>query len=150
GLSITLLSIPVIALRCFGVRLSERGRKGLGRRWLQFAWLAAWLFLIWKQGFVRVGRDHIELFIGFVPIALLGLRVLHFDSRFAKYTADGLVALVCLISVVMLVELFAGDLRAVVYRPCLLAAHNAKALFNPGTYLREIRALQEAERDAMQ
>lgn len=85
-----------------------------------------------------------------MPIVLLVLGVFRFDSRFAKYTADGLVALACLRSLVILVELFAGDVRTVLYRPCLLAAHNAKALVTPGSYLREIRDLQEAERDAMQ
>jgi hypothetical protein len=150
GLSIALLGIPVIALGSFGVDRPERGFKAFWRGCLQFAWFSAWLFLIWKQGFVRVGRDHIVLFIGFVPIMLLSFGVFRVKAAFAKYVRGSLVGLVCMLSLVMLVELFAGDVRACLYRPCLLFAHNSKALFTPGAYQREMRELQEAERDAMQ
>jgi hypothetical protein len=149
GLSIVILAIPIIALRSFGVRRSGQG----GQSWracLRFGWFLAWLFLIWKQGFVRVGRDHIELFLGFVPIMLLALGSFQLEGRLARRLADGLLVLTSLVSLLTLVELFAGDVRACLYRPCLVAVHNAKALFTPRTYWREMRDLQDAEREGMQ
>lgn len=150
GLSIAVLGLPIIALGSFGVNRPERGFKSLRRGCLQFAWFLAWLFLVWKQGFVRVGRDHIALFIGFIPMMLLALGVFRLNASFAKYVRGSLVGLVSLLSLTILVALFAGDLRACLYRPCLLFAHNAKALFTPVAYRREMQELQEAERDAMQ
>jgi hypothetical protein len=83
-------------------------------------------------------------------VMLLALGAFRVNATFAKYVRGSLVVLVCMISVVMLAALFAGDVRACLYRPCLLFAHNAKALCMPGIYHREMRELQEAERDAMQ
>lgn len=150
GLSIALLGIPAIALGSFAVNRPEQGSKALWRACLQCVWFLAWSFLMWKQGFVRVGRDHIALFISFMPIMLLSLAAFRLNVDFANYIRGSLVGLVCLLSLFMLVALFAGDVRACLYRPCLVFAHNTKALFTPGAYQREMRGLQDAERDAMQ
>jgi hypothetical protein len=149
ALAVVVLAVPLLALRCFA--LDRRTQKQAGWRGVvRFVWFLAWLFLIWKQGFVRVDRDHIELFLGFVPVLVLCLQVFSLEGRVAKFAAAGLVGLICLLSLFTLVELFAGDVWACLYRPGLSAAHNAKALFTPGVYRQQMRELQDAEREAMQ
>lgn len=149
GLAIIALGLPVLALSAFSVGAQPQVQS----RWrgvVRFGWFLAWLFVIWKLGFVRVGRDHIEVFLAFVPVFLLCLQVFFKERRLTKNLGAVLVGLLCVLSLFTLIELFASDVWACLYRPYLNAAHNAKALFTPGAYRQQMHDLQDAEREAMQ
>ena len=149
GIGLLGLAVPAGVLLSFCSRREDEPHPRV-RRALLLGWTLVWLFLLWKQGFVRIGRDHIELFLCAVPVTVLGLTTLADSSRRAYLWGGALVATVCASALVIAVLLFAGDVRGCLLRPAALAAEHSRALVNPDAYRHGLDELQSAESSAMQ
>ncbi|HVV70305.1 MAG TPA: hypothetical protein VHI52_02210, partial [Verrucomicrobiae bacterium] len=144
------LVVGAVAL-CFGAAPQER--REATAKWsgvMAGAWLCGFLFVIWKHGFVRAGRDHVEVFFGFVPSLALALEAWPLQRRSRRLWVRGLALTCCLVAVFALRWLFAGNLAAVVTRPFRLAWTHTGNLAAPLTYQHQLKDLQQAERAANQ
>ncbi|MGH7973099.1 MAG: hypothetical protein ACREIC_30645, partial [Limisphaerales bacterium] len=119
-------------------------------RLVTLVWLCGFLFVIWKHGFVRAGRDHVEVFFGFVPTLALALDAWPFDRRARRLWARGLALACCLTAVLALRWLFAGNLTAVLTRPFRVGAGHAASIWAPAKYQGQLKDLQLVERTANQ
>jgi len=113
-------------------------------------WLTSFLFIVWKHGFVRAGRDHLEVFFGVVPAMALVMGAWPCACRARRLWARSLALTCCVVSVVAVQWLFAGNLKSCLARPFRLAALHATNLMKPIQYQRQLRELQQAEGEANQ
>jgi hypothetical protein len=125
-------------------------RTTLWSRRIVLGWLVLFLYVIWKHGFVRAGRDHLEVFFGCVPVLAALLEAWPGARGARRWLIRGLACSCCVIGVISVQWLFGGDLGARLARPFRLAALHASQVFRPSVYRREMRELQQAERDANQ
>lgn len=137
--------LALVVLLIEGFWTGKDANSARRRRLVKFTWLVCLLFIIWKQGFVQVGRDHGEIFLGFVPTLALGLAALPGWSRPAKWIGTCAALACCLVAVVSSQWLLAASWRAWGTRPFGLVADHAKIVLRPGRYLDHLQELQNSE-----
>lgn len=147
ALAMLALTLSIVLLR---FKPEKKGSETKLYRAALLIWLIGFLFVIWKHGFVRAGRDHLVVFFGFVPTLAQLMDAWPTAERGRRRLLRGLAWLCCLISIFSLQWLFAGDLKACLARPFRLAALHATNLLKPVAYQKQMEELQRAERDANQ
>ena len=144
-----LLALIVLLIGGFWIGKRE-AKNARGRRVVKFAWLVGLVFIVWKQGFVQVGRDHGEIFLGFVPTLVLASAALPGRSRLAKWVGACAAIACCLTAFVSSQWLLAGAFRSWVTRPFVLLADHARVALHPVQYLNRLEELQNSEYAAAQ
>ncbi|HTL59481.1 MAG TPA: hypothetical protein VL361_27670 [Candidatus Limnocylindrales bacterium] len=149
GVIICVLTATVIALRSW----TAFGRTEPYRFWrraLLIIWLLGSLFVIWKHGYVRGGRDHLVVFLTLAPTIALIVDVLPCQTARLRFYARGLGLIGCAVALLAFIWLFGAKPAAFLGRPFLLAVTHARSLIQPAHYTQTLRDLQEAERQANQ
>lgn len=99
------------------------------RRLLLFSWLVGLFLVSWKHGFVRADREHIEFFLGFIPVLVLLLDSAPTDSGAAQTWGRALGISSCLLALVTLEWAhFPGYLKFCAKSPPRLAQKNLDTL----------------------
>ena len=149
GILIVVLTASVIGVRSWTVATSKE-RLHFWPRTVLLIWLLGLLFVIWKHGFVRAGRDHLVVFLTLAPSMTLLLESLQCERPMVRLYTRGL-GIACAITALLAFNwLYGGQPKAFVGRPFLLAVTHARNLLAPAQYARTMVDLQEAERQANQ
>ena len=149
GILMVLLTVTIIGLRCW-TSVAEREERSFSHRLVLLTWLLGVLFVAWKHGFVRAGRDHLVVFLAFVPTFALILELIPSQRPWVRFYTRGLGMVCALIALLAFNWLFALKPRPFLGRPFLLAVTHARSLLAPMQYARTMRDLQEAERQQNQ
>jgi hypothetical protein len=144
GVGMVLLTLVALTIDAFWIGNRE-ARHALEPRLAKFAWMLSLVFIIWKQGFVQVGRDHGEIFLGFIPTLALASAALPGRARLAKWLAACAAIACCLTAFLCSQWLMAETLRSWITMPCMLFADHAKVMLKPGRYLNRLKELQASE-----
>jgi len=143
-----LLLAGVLVFYCF-----NPAEGGTPSKWYPLVlrlWLSALVFIIWKHGFVRAGRDHVEVFFGFVPTLALVLWAWPCAQLSRERWLRGLSLATCVVALFAIQWLFAGNLGSCLARPFRLAALHLGNFWAPRAYQRQMRELQQIETEANQ
>lgn len=145
AVALVVLTLLVLLIDGFWSGGQREGKNGRMRRVVRFAWLSGLVFIVWKEGFVQVGRDHGELFLGFIPTLGLALAALPGGSRLSKWSGTGAAVGCCLLAFVCSHWLVAATWRSWATRPLGLLADHAKVMLKPIQFLGRLKELQDAE-----
>jgi hypothetical protein len=140
-----------LALSVVCIRFTQKA--GLESKWSRttvLIWLAVFMFVIWKHGFVRAGRDQVEIFFGFIPVMVLLLEAWPGGCPVRQLWMRRLALTCSVVAIASFVWLFDGKLGSCLARPFRLAALHANNLVNLPGYQHRLGELQEAERQANQ
>lgn len=145
AVALLLLALITVGLRAFSFDTSE-----IPFRWTQRAllcgWLLALLFVTWKHGLIRADRHHIEFFLFFVPLVLLGLEAVPSTLQFPRELARALAVVCCALAALILPRIFFPSyLQFCLRRPWHLAIENAHSLLQPQRYLTAMDERFQAE-----
>jgi hypothetical protein len=149
GILMVLLTAAVIGIRSW-TAVGSKAEHGFWQRVVLLAWLIALLFVIWKHGFVRGGRDHLVVFLTLAPALALMVDSLQCQRPAVRAYTRGAGIACAITALLAFTWLFGGKPRAFIGRPFLLALTHARSLFAPAGYARAMKELQEAERQANQ
>jgi len=139
-----LLTLFVLLIDGFWIAHREE-KDSRPRRMVKGAWLSSLAFIVWKQGFVQVGRDHGELFLGFIPTVAIALAALPGRSRLPKWLGGCAAIACCLTACICSHWLVAATWRSWIARPFVLFADHAKVVLKPAQYLNRLKELQDSE-----
>ena len=143
--------LTLVVLLIDGFWIGNREVKNTrGRRIVKFAWLLGLLFTVWKLGFVQVGRDHGEIFLGFVLTLVLASAALPGRRGLPKWIAACGAISCCIIGIICSQWLLAETLRSWIARPCKLFVDHARVVLNPVHYVSHLKELQDSEFAAAQ
>ncbi len=117
------------------------------RRGLLLAWFCAFMFPIWKHGFVRGDAFHLFDFFGFMSALALALEVLPCERRAARFWARAMGVAGCLLALLTLQALFFASGWHSLARPIRAFGYHARCLLRPGAYQREMNAVIDENRD---
>jgi hypothetical protein len=149
GILTVLLTGSVIGVRSW-TAVTSKERNHFWQRIVLLIWLLGLLFIIWKHGFVRAGRDHLVVFLTLAPSLALILESLRCERPAVRLYTRCL-GIACTITAVLAFHwLYGGKPKAFIGRPFLLAVTHARSLLAPAQYARTMVELQEAERQANQ
>ena len=149
GVLMVLFTGAVIGVRGWAAATNSE-RHASWRRVVLLSWLLGLLFIVWKHGFVRAGRDHLVVFLALAPSMALILDSLRGERPPVRLYTRALGMACTVTALVAFNWLFGGQLKAFIGRPFLLAVTHARSLIAPSQYARTMSDLQEAERQAMQ
>jgi hypothetical protein len=149
GILMALLTAAVVAIRSWAA-VASKDEHRFWQRGVLLAWLLALLFVVWKHGFVRGGRDHLVVFLTLVPGIALVLDSLQCQRPTVRSYTRGAAIACAITGLLAFTWLFGGKPKSFIGRPFLLAVTHARSLFAPAGYARAMGELQEAERLANQ
>lgn len=149
GVIMVLMTMTLIGLRG-GTATANPDQRPVWQRTVLIAWLLGLLFVIWKHGFVRGGRDHLVVFLTLAPCLALVTEAVPSMNRKARSYSRLLGLGCCLAGLLAFNWLFAFKPLAFLGRPFLLGLIHARAFIGPRAYYRALGDLQEAEREANQ
>jgi hypothetical protein len=146
GVLMVILALAVAFI--YSAAVDGKGSRWPGlRRAMLFAWVAGFVFLLWKHGFIRHKMD---LFATAVPVVVLALDVVPCGVRTARMWARACALSCCLVAVVFVGMLTPGYFGEIASRDVSLLSGNLAALFKPGAYLERMTKALDAERDLAQ
>jgi hypothetical protein len=138
------LTFVVVVIRTFWAA-RQSGRNPGWRQIVQSAWWSGLVFLVWKHGFMRAGRDHTVIFLGFIPTLLVALAALPAKSRVASVCAKASAIACVALALFALQLLYAGSVPYCLARPFEQLATHVHILLRPGRYWSNINELQDAQ-----
>jgi hypothetical protein len=149
AVSMVLLTLVVLTVDGFCTG-NQEAKATRGRRIVKCAWLFGLVFVVWKLGFVQVGRDHGQIFLGFMATLALSSAALPGRPKLAKWLAASAATACCLTAISCSQWLMGETLRSWSAKPFRLFVEHVTVLLKPGHYLRRLEELQDSESSAAQ
>jgi hypothetical protein len=145
---VLMVALALAVALIYSVAADGKGSRRPGlRRVMLFAWMAGFVFLLWKHGFIRHKMD---LFATAVPVLVLALDALPCAYKTARLWARACALSCCLVAVVFVGMLTPGYFGEIVSRDVSLISSNLGTLLKPSAYLERMTNALDTERDVAQ